>query len=195
MNLLMTGGMKQYSVLCVVWTPFGSPKKMMAVPSCNFGDLLVANRAESLLLLPQVDEPSFPFEPGHHLNIQAFLKIRFPGRVIRISFGSDFRVSLDANRRSSHQPHHSHLLFLLLEDACENPTVRPFIGKVFVLDPSARFVPMSSACPSPDGLEDSMINVVKDLFTNHMAVIERPAPNHRVEFCNQFACGEAHDFL
>ena len=72
----------------------------------------------------------------------------------------------------------------------------PFvIVEVFVLDPSTWFVSMSSARPFPDGLEESMINVVKDLFADHMAVIERPATNHRVEFCDQFACGQVTAFF
>src|SRR5258708_19691471 len=60
MNLLMTGWMKQDAVLCTVWSPFGSPEKVMAVPSGNPGDLLVPDRTAAVLLLPKSPQPPSP---------------------------------------------------------------------------------------------------------------------------------------
>ncbi len=54
MGLLMTRGMKQNAVLCRVWSTFGSPEDVMALPASDRGDLLVTDRAEAVLLLPEV---------------------------------------------------------------------------------------------------------------------------------------------
>ena len=71
---------------------------MMTVPSADLGDLLVTNRAETVLLFPKVDEPLPPFESGFHLHVEAFFKIRFPGRIVGVRFCADLRMSLNANR-------------------------------------------------------------------------------------------------
>ena len=47
---------------------------MMAMPSCNLGDLLVANGTETVLFLPEVAQPPPPLESGFHLHIEAFFK-------------------------------------------------------------------------------------------------------------------------
>src|SRR5947209_20413810 len=54
---------------------------------------------------------------------------------------------------------------------------------------------MPSACPVPDSLKDGMINVVKDLFADHMTMVKRPSTNHRVEFCYQLACSQVLAFF
>jgi len=135
-NLLMTGRMEQYSVSCAVWSPFGSPQDVMAMPSRNPGDLLVTDWTEAILFLPEVAEPPFPFQSGFHLHVEAFFKIRFPGRVVGIGLCTDLRMPLNADRRGCQQSDHFHLPFLTFEDAGEHPPIWPFIGKVFVLHPS-----------------------------------------------------------
>src|SRR5215467_9150738 len=163
---------------------------MMAMPSRNLGDLLVTDGAETILLLPEVAQPPSPFESGFHLHVEAFFKIRLPGRIVGIGFCTDLRVPLNADGRSCEQSDHFHLPRLTLEDGSRHPTIGSGIRKVFVFHPSARFVPMSSACPFPDRLEDSVIGSMKDRLTDCMAVIERPPPDHGVKFCNQLACGQ-----
>ena len=39
-----------------------------------------------------------------------------------------------------------------------------------------------------------MIYGVEDRFTDRMAMIERPPPNHWIEFCNEFTCGQIATF-
>ncbi len=48
----MAIGMKEYEIFCPVCTPFTSPDHMMTMPSGDFGDFLIAHRAESFLFLP-----------------------------------------------------------------------------------------------------------------------------------------------
>src|SRR5258708_1277745 len=168
---------------------------MVAMPSRDLGDLLVTDGTETVLLLPEVAEPPSPFESGFHLHVEAFFKIRFPGRVVGIGFCTDLRLPLNADGRSGQQPDHSHLSFFVLEDAGEDPTIWPFIRKVFVFHPSARFVSMSSACPSPDRLEDGVVNGMENGLTDHMAMIECPPTDLWVQLCYQFSCGQVTTFF
>ena len=68
---------------------------MMAVPSCEFGDLLLADRTHSFLLFPQSDELSFPLEIVDHFDAEAFFKVLFPSGIVWVRFSLDFCVSLD----------------------------------------------------------------------------------------------------
>jgi len=167
----------------------------MAMPSRDLGDLLVTDGTETVLLLPKVAEPPSPFEPRFHLHVEAFFKIRFPGWVVRVGFCTDLRLPLDADGRSRQQSNHFHLSFLTLENASEDPTIWPFIGKVLVFHPSARFVSMSPECPFPDRLEDGVVNRVEDFLTDGMTVVERPPTNLWVEFSDQFPRRQITAFL
>ena len=71
---------------------------MMTMPSGDFGDLLVTDRAETPLFFPEVQEPSFSFERADHLHIKPFLKVWFPDRILRIGLGTNLRVPLTTNR-------------------------------------------------------------------------------------------------
>lgn len=167
----------------------------MAVPSSNLGDLLITNRTEAVLFLPKVTEPSSSFESGLHLYIEAFLEVCFPLRVVGVGFCADFRVPLNVDRRSRQQSDDFHLSLLALEDTSENPTLWSVIRKVCVFHPSVWFVSMSSACPFPDGLEDSMINSMEGCRTHHMAMLERPPTDLWVKFGYQFSCGQVAAFF
>ena len=90
---------------------------------------------------------------------------------------------------------HVHLSFLTLENAGENPTIRPFIGKVLVFHPSTWLVSMSTECPFPDRLEEGVVNRVENFLADDMTVIERPPTNLWVEFSDQFPCRQITAFL
>ena len=47
---------------------------MMAMPTCDLGDLLVADWAESSLFFPEGKQPVFPFEGRCHFNVETFFK-------------------------------------------------------------------------------------------------------------------------
>src|SRR5579875_144699 len=142
-----------------------------------------------------MDEPALPFEPVYHLDIKTPFKIPFPGWIVGIGLSPYLRVSLNADRRSCEQSDHFRLSLLILEEASEDPSIRSFIGKVFLFYPSAWFVPMSSTCPFPDGLKDGVINGMEDGFTNRVTMIERPSAYLRVQISNEFACGQVFPFF
>src|SRR5690348_9684874 len=132
------------------------------MPSRDLGDLLVADGAEPLLLLPEVKQPAFPSQTRFHVHIQAFLRVLFPGRVEGIGFRTDFRMPLDADLRSRKEAYHSGLPVVCFENASEHPTVLPSLEKVTVLNPAVRFVAVSPARPGPESLEDGVPYGMKD---------------------------------
>src|SRR5208282_1066379 len=75
--------------------PHGFATRLVVVPPRHRGDLLVANRTETALLLPeQPQSPSAHQGPGH-LHAETFLEVRFPGGVVRIRFPFNLGMSLD----------------------------------------------------------------------------------------------------
>src|SRR5208337_1470860 len=63
----------QHAVLERILAPIGSPHDMVVVPPRHRGDLLVANRTDTALLLPeQPQSPSAHQGPGH-LHAETFL--------------------------------------------------------------------------------------------------------------------------
>jgi hypothetical protein len=65
-------GVQEDTVVCGISTPMRPPDHVMVVPSGESGDLLVANRTETVLLLPQVEQLPSPFEGVCHLHAEAF---------------------------------------------------------------------------------------------------------------------------
>ena len=168
---------------------------MVTVPASNLGDLLLAKRTKTGLFPPKLLKPSSSFERRKHLHIQPFLEVGFPDRIIGIGLCTNFRVPLDANRVGGKQAYHFGLSFLTLEDAREHPPVRASGWPVFVLDPPARLVPVSSLCPDPEGFEDFMIDRVKRVLADRVAVIQGPSANLRIQFGDQFSCRQVSALL
>ena len=148
---------------------------MMTVPSGDFGDLLVTDRAESPLFFPEVQEPSFSLERADHLHIKPFLEVGFPSRIIGIGLGANLRVPLNGYRVGGEQTHHLGLPLLTFEDPSEHPPIRASGRPVFLLDPPARFVAVSPLCPGPEGFEDFMIDSMKHILAHRMTMIPGPS--------------------
>ena len=115
------------------------------------------------------------------MQIKPFLEVGFPRRVVRIGPCADFRMPLDADGGSREEVYRTHLSVFFFEHPCEHPMVQADLTKVFRFYPAAWFVAVSSACPGPQGLEDGMIDIVKNVLAHHMTVIHRPSAYHRVE--------------
>ena len=67
MDLPVAVGVQESPVLCCIPAPMRPPDHVMVVPSCESGDLLVAERTETVLLLPQVEQLPSAFEGVCHL--------------------------------------------------------------------------------------------------------------------------------
>src|SRR5271157_4987106 len=127
--------MHQHAVLDRILAPMGSPHDMVVVPPCHRGDLLVANRTDTALLLPEQPRcPSAHQGPGH-LHAETFLEVRFPGGVVRIRFPFDLGMSLDRHTGSGEEP--DRLDDLLPASDCAVKDPMPLVDglKVSVFDP------------------------------------------------------------
>src|SRR6266567_3424200 len=154
---------------------------MMAMPTRNLGDLLVAGWAESSLFFPEGMQPAFPFERRCHLNVDTLFKIAFPCWVIRVGFPLDFDVSYDR-----HICRADEVTCVFLHRAEEDPVVSLDGREVFLRLPGLGFSSVPSVHPSPDGLIDHRIHRTEGFVANDMPVVVRPTANHRVEFRYQF---------
>ncbi len=70
----------------------------MVVPSRDVCDLLLADGTDPLLLLPEVQQFSSPSQIVGHPDSQAFLKVDFPLRIVRIGVPFDLDMSFDGKR-------------------------------------------------------------------------------------------------
>ncbi len=153
----------------------------MVVPSRQFGNLLIAEGAETLLLFPEVEEFPFPFEGVHHLHAKALLEVHFPFGIIRISSVLDFDVSLNGDTFRLEQANGWHDPILSKDFSTEHP-VLPFNGlEVFLLDPLFGFLWVSAFCPVPQHAKDGVVHLGEGLRTDNMPMIVRPSPNFRVQ--------------
>src|SRR5436309_4089568 len=91
----MAGGVKEHSVFFLVCTSSAPPDQMMAVPPGNLGDALVAQRTDPVLFLPERQEASFSGQVPFHFHVEAFLKVRFPGRIKGVGCSLYERMPLD----------------------------------------------------------------------------------------------------
>jgi hypothetical protein len=83
MDLPVTIGVQEHSVRCRLTTPMGPPDDMMVMPSRQSGDLLVADRTETLLLFPQIQQLPSTFQGLYHFHAEAFFEVHFPWRVLK----------------------------------------------------------------------------------------------------------------
>src|SRR5262249_17776895 len=84
MDLPVAVGVQEDTVLWGISAPIRPPDHMMVVPSCQCGDLLVADRTETVLVFPQVQQLPSAFEGVCHLHAEACFKIHFPLGVVRV---------------------------------------------------------------------------------------------------------------
>jgi hypothetical protein len=154
--------MEEHSVLCMVCAPFASPDQVVAVPSGNPGDFLVAHWAESLLFLPQMQESPFACQVALCFHAETFFKVRFPGWIEWVGCALDGGVPLDFHINSSSEMDGLRVFFL--------------VGEVFLPHPGGTFSWMSSPGPPPQLSEDGTVHGVKGFTACTEAMIGGPTP-------------------
>ncbi len=157
----------------------------MAMPPSQFGDFLVTEWAESLLLPPQVNESPFPLQVFHCFHVEPMLKVRFPGRVIRIGVLADFHMPLNGGACCCSQLHFAGFPILLCDGPKEHPVPVSNGTEVFLAYPFLPFMRVPSLCPLPHQLVNGTVHFRVDRFAHHMLVIQRPSLNARIERHNQ----------
>ena len=169
----MTFWVEQHTILLSVTASFASPDKVMTVPACYLGDLLVADWTEAVLLLPKGEELAFSAEIGFHVDIEPFFKVLFPAWVIRIGLVENFVVPFDFDTTCTEKFYFSDPLFIY-KSSEEYPVSVAAGFEVFLLDPSLSLGGMSSFCPSPQCLEDCIAYLVEGFAAHHVPVIVHP---------------------
>ena len=137
------------SIFYLIFSSFTSPDDVVAVPSRQFGDFLIAEWAETALLFPEQEQLPFPFQVVCHFHIETFFKIRLPGGVIGIGITLDFDMPFDGYAGSFEQSNGVHGSVLSEYFSLKYPVLTSNGRKVFLLHPCGRFVRMSPFCPSP----------------------------------------------
>ena len=84
----------------------------MAVPPCEFGNLLLAVWTESLLFFPEVEQFPSLSEIVFHLQIETFLEVGFPCGVIRVRIFLDLDVPFNWRIRCPSKIHPRRFLFV-----------------------------------------------------------------------------------
>src|SRR5262249_59563726 len=71
---------------------------MVVMPPAQVGDLLVTDGTETVLRLPQSEEPLSPPEIGFHLHAEACFEVHLPRGIIGIGGRFDLGVALNWHR-------------------------------------------------------------------------------------------------
>ena len=181
MNLCVAVRMNQQSVICRVRPSQRLIDDVVVMPTGHVCDGLATDRAEPLLLTPEVREHPFTLQVVFHLYAEAPLQIEFPCWVIRIAVPLDFDVTFDGSRISQTDEVFVLLTILISAFAKEPPTLFADRTKVFIFDPPVSFVGVSSACPSPQRLEDGGVHIDKGFMADDVSVVICPSSNFRIE--------------
>src|SRR5262245_63002709 len=95
MDLRVTVGMQEHSVVRRIAAAVGPPDDVMVMPSCQSGNFLVAEGAETVVLFPEVQQLPPSFEIVCHLHAQALLEVHFPLGIIGVCCALDFHMSFN----------------------------------------------------------------------------------------------------
>ena len=96
--------MKQYTITHIIASAEDPPDDLVAAPSSHSGALVAALGAKAILAFPKTKQLLPSFRVSLHLQVKPTLKVRFPMRIVRVSFPSDLDVSDDGDGRCSTEP-------------------------------------------------------------------------------------------
>src|SRR6266487_2335076 len=95
MDLPMAGGMQEHPVVCRITASVGPPDDVMVVPARQSGNLLMADRAKTLLVFPEVQQLPSAFQVVCHLHAYACFEVHFPVGIVRVCRPFDLHMPLD----------------------------------------------------------------------------------------------------
>jgi hypothetical protein len=78
MDLSMTGWMQENPIVECVCTAVNPIDDMVIFPAGQVRDFVAADRAETVLRLPEMEQRTPPFQVSHHFGIKPFLEVSFP---------------------------------------------------------------------------------------------------------------------
>src|SRR5258708_26192858 len=179
MNLPVAIGVKQDPIVGGIFPSVHSPHKMVVVPSCELGDLLLTDRTEPFLFFPEGDQLPFPLEVVYHLDAEAFFKVLFPGGIVGVCLSFDFHMSLDRDICRGEETIF-YVAFFCSKESYAHPFL-PVAGfEVAFFNPLLVLAGLPPFRPSPQGLGDGMADSCNVAFAYDVLVIVRPSPEERV---------------
>lgn len=132
---------------------------MVQAPARDPSDFDIANSAETALLRPEKAKSRGTPERVQHMRAFPIFEIGFVGRIVRVGFALHFNVSFNGGALCAVQPHLARLSLVIVAFPEETPVVSPTALIVFLSEPGRELLRMPSPCPSPQTVEDRMINV------------------------------------
>src|SRR5260370_16663365 len=117
----MAIGVTQDAVFWPICTAFTSPDQVVAVPSRDPGDFLVAHGACSVLFLPQMQELSFPGQVLLCFHVKTFFKVGFLARIEWIASPLNGSMPLDFHIEGTPHTHLLPLSFPVLYSPSNHP--------------------------------------------------------------------------
>src|SRR3972149_2235254 len=108
---------------------------MMVMPSGIIGQFLLTDGTYPILFTPQVVKLACSVQRVFHVTGKPFLKVEFPGRVIRVGLRLDLDVTFDRDAAGVKQTP-----FFTVMVAEEYPVARSHRFKVLMPDPVLTFM-------------------------------------------------------
>src|SRR5204863_6752638 len=139
-------------------------------------------RTDPVLFLPERQEASFSGQVPFHFHVEAFLKVRFPGRIKWVGCSPYERMPLDFHIDCSSSMHQLRASILLFDLSCKHPVSCPLRREVFLLHPGRAFSWVSPSGPPPQLFKDCMIHRVKGFTAGPKSMVVGPPPDNRIEF-------------
>ena len=91
------------AIVCLVSASMTSPLNMMAMPSCELRNPLVAEGAEAALLFPEREQGPFSLQGTDRLPVEPFLEVGLPGGIVRMRFAPNCGVPFEGDTCRLHQ--------------------------------------------------------------------------------------------
>ena len=107
------------------------------MPPGEFGDFLVTDWTNTVLLLPQVKQLSPTLKVFCHFQAETFFKVDFPGRVIGVRIPFDFDVPFNGHTGDVEQLDLAGFSVFVFDLAAEYPLAMTNGMKVFLFYPFA----------------------------------------------------------
>ncbi len=184
----MTVGVEKDSIALLICSPVHSPHNVVVMPPCEFCDLLVADWAKAPLFFPERQEASFSGQVVSHLHAETLFQVDFPGRIVGIGEGAYFPMPLHGGFTRVNETGLSEGAVFVHRFSDEAPGSTIDGTEVFLPYPFRRFVGVSSFCPLPEGLEDSVVHLVEGGCTHHVSMVVDPSLNHGVKTLDESPC-------
>ena len=145
----MALGMKQDAVLGAAGTAFHTGEAIVQAPSRDPGDLGLAHRAETALVIPEKAKDASTPKRLSHMGLFSMFEVGFIGGIVGIGIPFHFNVSLDGSVTGVEQPNPGGLSLVVPRFTEEQPVPTATLSKVLLFAPARRLVTVSSSCPSP----------------------------------------------